>query len=244
MNADEYEIMYRVEDTLWWYRGMEAISRAAIERNYARGGGIKILDAGCGTGAGMNYLADYGAVMGLDYSPHALRFCQKRGKARLTQGSVEALPLAANSFDVVTSFDVLCCNGIDDQKALCEFNRVLVRGGRAILRLPAYNWLRGAHDVAVNVRYRYTAHEIRQRLARAGFMVEHVSYANMWLFPVALLKRACEDWLWPNQDHSDLSMDVGRLNGLLTAILTSEAPAIQAAGLPFGLTVVAIARKP
>jgi SAM-dependent methyltransferase len=244
MNAEEYETMYRVEDTLWWYRGMETISRMLIERNYARGGLIKIFDAGCGTGAGMKYLADYGTVTGLDFSSHALRFCRKRGTERLMQGSVNGLPLADQSFDLVTSFDVICCNGIDDEAALCEFNRVLVRGGRMVLRLPAYNWLRGAHDIAVNVGYRYTAYEIRQRLERAGFVTEHVSYANMWLFPLALLKRATESWLWPNQDHSDLSMDVGVLNGLLGSILASEALAVKEAGLPFGLTVAAVARKP
>jgi SAM-dependent methyltransferase len=248
MNAEEYEIMYRVEDTLWWYRGMEAISRAVIERNYPRGdsatgGLIKILDAGCGTGAVMNYLADYGRVTGLDFSPHALQFCRARGKERLTQGSVTTLPLADGSFDLVTSFDVLYFKGIDDQLALREFLRVLKRGGRVFLRLPAYEWMRGAHDEAVNTAHRYTTDDIKQKLMRAGFKIEHLSYANTVLFPLAAFKRLVLERISRKQEKSDLSLDTGGMNNLFKAILSAEAKWVARRGLPFGLTVVALARK-
>jgi hypothetical protein len=36
MIPDEYRVMFQVEDTLWWYKGMEAISRAILERYYTR----------------------------------------------------------------------------------------------------------------------------------------------------------------------------------------------------------------
>jgi ubiquinone/menaquinone biosynthesis C-methylase UbiE len=249
MNPNEYELMYHVEDTLWWYHGMEAISRAVIERNYPRGdsatgGLIKILDAGCGTGAVMNYLADYGKVTGLDFSPHALQFCRARGKQRLTQGSVNAMPLANNSFDLITSFDVLYFKGVDDQLALSEFRRVLKRGGRAFLRLPAYEWMRGAHDEAVNTAHRYTTHDIKQKLVKAGFVIEHLSYANTLLFPLAAFKRLVLERFSGAQEESDLSLKTGGMNMLFKKILSAEAKWVARKGLPIGLTVVALARKP
>ncbi len=243
MERAEYEVMYRVEDSLWWYRGMEAISRAVLERTCGRGYELRILDAGCGTGAVLGYLADYGTAVGMDFSPHALRFSRQRGHARLTGGSVNALPFADGSFDLVTSFDVLCVNGVDDGQALREFRRVLAPGGWAFLRLPAYNWLRGAHDRAVNIRHRYTAADVRQRLTDAGLLVEHLSYANMWLLPLAVAKRWAER-LFPRQRGSDLTLDIGPLNGLFRAILSSEARLVAGPGLPCGLTVVAVARRP
>ncbi len=243
MKAEEYEIMYRVEDTLWWYRGMEAISRAVIERNYARGGKLKILDAGCGTGAVMNYLTDYGCVTGMDFSSQALQFCRVRGKEQLTQGSVNRLPLADHNFDLVTSFDVLCCHGIDEHMALSEFVRVLKPGGRAMLRLPAYEWMRGAHDLAVNIAHRYTRDDIRQKLVQAGFEVEHVSHANMLLFPLAAFKRLVMERLSRKQEKSDLTLGTGGMNSFFKNVLTTEAKWVAGAGLPFGLTVVALARK-
>ena len=50
MRLSEYELMYQLEDRLWWYRGMRAITTAMLDRYYPRPGRLRILDAGCGTG--------------------------------------------------------------------------------------------------------------------------------------------------------------------------------------------------
>jgi SAM-dependent methyltransferase len=243
MNLDEYEVMYRAEDRHWWYAGMEAITRAVLDGHVGRGRGLRILDAGCGTGAVMGYLAGYGSVSGIDFSDEALRFCQKRQLSRLARGSVMALPFRNASFDLVTSFDVICERGVtDDALALAEFARVLVPGGRVLLRLPAYAWLRGRHDEAVHIGHRYTRGEVGARLGSAGFSVELLSYANAFLFPVAVAKRLSERVI-PPQPQSDLTLGTGVFNGLLRRVLAAEAPLVARAGLPFGLTVVALGRK-
>jgi len=242
LKPEEYQIMYQAEDTLWWYRGMEVITRRVIQRFYTREEGLNILDAGCGTGAGMKYLSDYGFVTGLDYSPLALQFSRQRGETLLVRGSVTDLPFQNAAFDLVTSFDVLYTQGIDDEQALHEFRRVLATGGRIILRLPAYDWLRGAHDEAINTGHRYTVGEIRAKMTKSGFVVDHTSYANMWLFPLAMLKRL-SDRLLSRQGRSDLTLGVGPLNGILQSILASEARFVAGKGLAFGLSVVAVGRK-
>jgi len=234
--------MFQAEDTLWWYRGMEAITRRLVERYFPRGQGLSILDAGCGTGAAMGYLAEYGRVTGLDFSTHALEFCRRRRKTSLARGSVMQLPFRDCCFDLVTSFDVLCITGMDDVKALNEFRRVLAPGGRVILRLPACNWLRGTHDTAVDIGHRYAAGEIATKMGNAGFAVEHTSHANMWLFPLAVIKRWAERFL-PRQTGSDLTLNMGPLNGLLRTILASEAGLVAGRGLNFGLTIVAVGRR-
>ncbi|MGH2593791.1 MAG: class I SAM-dependent methyltransferase [Anaerolineae bacterium] len=244
MNPEEYEVMYQVEDDHWWYRGMEAITRAVLDRAIGRGRGLRILDAGCGTGAVMGYLADYGTVTGFDFAAEALRFCQDRRLDRLSRASVMALPYADASFDLVTSFDVLCERAVvDDEAALREFTRVLRAGGCVLLRLPAYNWLRGRHDEAVSIRHRYTGRELKAKLRQAGFEAERISHANMLLFPIAALKRAAERFAPSRQAGSDLTIGAGVLNVPLRWILSLESPFVARAGLPFGLTVVALARK-
>jgi len=244
MKPEEYEVMYRVEDTHWWYRGMEAITRAVLDRAVGRGGDLRILDAGCGTGAVMGYLSDYGHVTGFDFAVEALRFCQRRNRDRLSRASVLALPYADAAFDLVASFDVLCERSVvDDRAALREFARVLRPGGRVLLRLPAYNWLHGKHDEAVYIRHRYTAREIAGLLRQAGLESVRLSYANMLLFPIALLKRASERILPGRQSGSDLTLGVGILNAPLRWILSLEAPLVARTRLPFGLTVVALAHK-
>ncbi len=246
MNPEEYEVMYQVEDHHWWYLGMERITCGLLERalpaaHEARS--LKILDAGCGTGAVMKYLTRYGEVTGFDFSAEALKFSRRRGNVRLTQASVLQLPYASNLFDVLVSFDVICEVGVDDRQALCEFARVLRPGGIVLLRLPAYPWMRGQHDVAVHLAHRFTRRELIAKLRANGFTPVHSSYANTFLFPIAAAKRWSERILPRQQQGSDLTLNPGTINGVLCSILSAEVPLIKSVGLPFGLTVTVLARK-
>ena len=236
--------MYQVEDHHWWYLGMEQITCRVLEHYLPRNrSALKILDAGCGTGAVMKYLYPYGTVTGFDFSAEALRFSQKRAHTRLAQASVLEIPFVSDLFDLIVSFDVICEMGINDEQALLEFGRILKPGGLVMLRLPAYDWLHGKHDVATHISHRYTRGEIKARLKRSGFTPLRLSYANMFLFPVVVAKRLSERLFSPNQTGSDLTLDPGSMNGVLRSILSAEAPLVSAVGLPFGLTVVALARK-
>ena len=244
MKLSEYETMFRVEDGLWWYAGMRAITRAVVERYFTRGGRLRILDAGCGTGANATCLTDYGAVTGIDLMPLALRLARRRGHTRLSTASVKALPFASASFDLVTSLDVLPMLPREiETAALAEMARLLAPGGRVVVRAAAYDWLRGAHDRLWDVQHRYAPMELRAKIERAGLCVEHLSFANMWLFPLAALKRLSEP-LFPRQAESDLAHNPGALNGALSALLGSEARWVARHRLPFGLSLVVVARKP
>ncbi len=244
MRTEEYEIMYKVEDTHWWYLGMKQITCALIERTFGKNPQITILDAGCGTGAGLEYLAKYGTVVGMDLAPEAIHFCRERGRDPLIRASVADLPYADASFDLVTSFDVLCERDVpDDMHVLSEFARVLKPGGWVLLRLPAYAWMRGQHDEAVYIRHRYTISELKCKLKQYGFSEGKWSYANTFLFPLAALKRLSERVMPQRQQGSDLTLSPGPLNPLFEKILSAEAPLVSTTGLPFGLTAVALARK-
>jgi len=238
----EYEIMYRAEQSHWWYEGMTAITRSILQIFYAPGAGLRILDAGCGTGAGLLFLSQYGRVFGLDISPDALRFCADRGCKEVARASVMALPFRASSLDLVTSFDILYFKGIHDETALQETARVLRSGGRLLIRVPAFDWLRGTHDERVSTAHRYTSRELADKLGKSGFEIEFMSYANMILFPLAALKRLSERWLTPQKD-SDIAVQVGALSGLFRKCLVLESRLIRHRPLPFGLSVVAVARK-
>lgn len=245
MDSQEYEIMYQVERQHWWYLGMESITRAMLGRWYAPGADLSILDAGCGTGAALvSYLAEYGTVTGCDLSSIALEFCRLRKAQKLTQASVSHLPFSSKSFELVTSFDVLYEQAVpDDSAPLLEFARVLATGGRVLLRLPAYNWLRGQHDKGIHTARRYTTSQVKTLLQQTGFTVEFLSYANTFLFPAALMKRMAER-IWPPQTHkSDLTLEAGRFNRFLQNVLSLEAPFISRVSMPFGLSVIAVGKK-
>lgn len=247
MDPTEYDTLYAVEERHWWYTGMQRITAALLDQLYPGRSDLQILDAGCGTGGMMRFLARYGTVTGIDLSPLALNYTRQRGLARTARASVVALPFPAGSFDLVTTFDVLYHVQVADyQQAINEAWRVLRPGGRLLLRLPAYDWLRGRHDEVVHTGRRFTAGQVRQALLTGHFRVERLSYANTILFPMALAARLAGRIRPPagNDHHSDVKEQPGRLDPLLARALHLEARWLGSGrALPFGLSVVATGRK-
>lgn len=246
MDPTEYERMFHAESQHWWYLGMQDITNAILNRFVSPVADLNILDAGCGTGAGMStYLSRYGTVIGIDISPNALKFCRMKPYLRLAQASVSEIPFKSNYFDLVTSFDVLYERSvINDVSAMAEFIRVIRPEGFILLRLPAYNWLRGHHDVTVHTARRYTTSRVTQLLEGSGFRTLHITYANTFLFPLVVTKRLLERIWLPDPNSSDLSVEFGVFNHIFKYILSSEAPLVARTGLPFGLSVVAWGQKP
>jgi SAM-dependent methyltransferase len=113
-----------------------------------------VLDLGSGFGAGAVRFIEYGArsVTGLEVAEdkvhYAGAFARNRGVAqqvRFLLGAGEDMPLANNSFDLVTLDDVLE-HVISPTRVLDECWRVLRPGGRvAIVFPPYYDVLDGSH---------------------------------------------------------------------------------------------------
>lgn len=248
MEREQYDLMFAQEEQHWWYAGMRRISTALLEPYLPQVDGaesrqLELLDAGCGSGGMTRYLQRFGRVTGIDYSPDAVRLAKQRGLRQLTRGSVGAMPFQDGAFDVVTSFDVLYHLNVDDDRtALAEIHRVLRPGGVALIRLPAFDWIRGAHDEVVHTRHRYTREELSGKLEGVGFLVERSTYANFLLFPLAPVKRYLE---LRNGSHesTDLWRPPGPINRLLTDLLSLESIPARTIGLPWGLSVFAVARR-
>jgi SAM-dependent methyltransferase len=242
MDLEQYEVMFQQEEHHWWYRGMRAITGRLLNRYYNGPRPAEILDAGCGTGGIANWLSERGRVTGVDIEPAALEFASGRGVQRLLQGSIDALPLASEHFDLVTSFDVIYHLRVeDDVRALTEFRRVLKPGGMLLIRVPAHDWMRGRHDVAVHTRHRYGRNELAGKLRKAGFGIHAMTYANSVLFPLAPIKRLIER---NDQDGlPDLWRPPEPMNSILTNVLRLEGVVASRWGLPIGLSLIAIARR-
>ena len=244
MELKEYERLYELENDLWWFRGMRAISMALLERHLSECSGLRVLDAGCGTGGMIEALATLGAVAGMDASGEALGWA-RRGKGKsLVQGSVTALPFRDDSFDLITSFDVLYhANVTDDAVALAEIARVLRPGGSFLVRVPAYDKLRSRHDEAVHTRQRYEKKELVAKLRAARLEPVVVTFANCFLFPVALARRLAERLFPPRRSSSEVERVPWVFDRLLGTPLLLEAGIVRYVSLPFGLSLVSLARK-
>ena len=208
-------------------------------------GPLKILDAGCGTGGQLQQLEQFGQVTSFDFEARAAEMFASRQPGRILVASTDAIPFADQSFDIVTSFDVVCqLESPGDEVALAELARVLKPGGGLILRVPAFQALYGPHDVTLHTKHRYSTAEMAAKLESAGLRVVHTTYANTILFPVAAVRRTLARIRGKKAEESDVRAVPEPLNKLLTAVLSAEAQILKRSSLPFGLSVIALAKKP
>jgi len=244
MKKEEYQRIFELEEKHWWYLGMKKIATSLLSPQIKNKNNLEILDAGCGTGGMILCLQQFGKVQGIDLSKEALNYCRKRGLKNIFQASVEKIPFPDKTFDLITSFDVLYHQWVkDDLVAIREIYRVLKPGGYFLVRVPAYDWLRGKHDKVVYTRHRYTREELVTETRSAGFKILRATYANTFLFPFAVAKRFLEKIL-PEEKTSDVKLLPNFLNSLFTKILYLEAAAVSKFDLPFGLSLFVLTQKP
>jgi SAM-dependent methyltransferase len=189
MNPDEYARMDRLEQSMWWYRGLHQLLRDTVQRRgrqTARG-----LDAGCGTGGLLRVLEQKQASgwTGIEIDSQAARLAKAKTGFAIAAASIESLPFANGAFDVAVSADVLSHAKVRPDLALAELARVMAPGGCLILNLPAYKWLLSRHDRAVQNVRRFTAREVKAELAGHGFAEISTTYWNTLLFPIMALSR-------------------------------------------------------
>jgi SAM-dependent methyltransferase len=247
MEREQYAIMARREERHWWYAGMRRVAVAVLAQALGDRTDLRILDAGCGTGGTTRRLRRFGSVIGVDLAWEALEPATTHDelRGRLARASIEKLPFRDGCFDVVTSFEVMYHRGVgSDACALSELRRVLKPDGWLLLRLPAHDWLRGAHDRLVHTRHRYARSEVAAKLETAGFHIERLSWANTLLFVPAVAKRLLErDDGKHAATEPDLWQPPEALNTALESLVAVEALVLtRGVALPFGLSVLALAR--
>ena len=247
MQSHTYSIMNKVEQSHWWFVGRRQIIKSFLDRLVRKmkvdhgAENIKILDVGCGTGANLEMLSEFGEAEGVDVSADALSFCRARGLANVKQGEAERLPYDDGSFELVTGLDVV--EHLDDDLAgLKEMHRVLRPDGRALLFVPAFMFLWGVQDDISNHRRRYTLDELKSVVSKAGFAVERASYVNITFFAPILLGRLLMR-VSGFRPASENNITIGFLNGVLGKIFGAESLALQHGSFPFGVSIICVARK-
>lgn len=244
MESGEYAALDRMEERMWWYRGLHRQMRAALGRllHAMPAGGI--LDAGCGTGGILAFLQPLARDrhwIGVEIHPAAALRARQKSQAAIVGGSVNALPLADASITTVLSADVLSHARVEPDVALAEIARVLRPGGYAVFNLPAYDWLRSAHDARVHNARRFTARGFAAILRQAGLEPVRTTHWNSFLLPLMVLRRLTERG---EAAKSDVMEYPAVVNALFGAILALERGLIAlGVRLPVGGSLLVVARK-
>ncbi|MCP4661270.1 MAG: class I SAM-dependent methyltransferase [bacterium] len=166
----------------WWARGRREVFSAVLARYLRPGDAQRVLDVGCGSGLNLPVLRPFGSVAAVDLSRTRLQFARGYNPGLLCQADIHRLPFASNSFDLVTALDVIEHSEVPTS-ILAEMRRVCAAGGKALVSVPAFQFLWGEHDFIAGHVKRYTSRELGREMNSAGFRILKMSYFNFFLFP-------------------------------------------------------------
>lgn len=249
MERTYYREYYFFEQDNWWFVSRRRILLALLRRTLPRRESLRILDAGCGTGINLEYLSEFGDVTGVDFADEAIDFCRRRGNASVRQADLTSLTgWADGEWDLVTALDVVE-HIDDDHAAVRELVRVTKPGGHFLVTVPAFPALWSDHDEVNHHKRRYRAPELRALVEASGCEIVRFTYMNSLLFPVAWLVRTWQRLrrsLFGPPNHPPRTDFVDYhpvVNSFLQAAFTAETPLVTTVGLPFGLSLVCLARK-
>ncbi len=238
------QVLLQVDEHHWWYRGRRRIVRIELDQLPLHPP-ARILDAGCGSGRMLQELVAYGEVAGIELDEDAAALAASRGIGEVKVGQVEDLPWPGESFDLITSLDVVE-HTPDDVRALAELRRVAKPGGWLVLTVPAYQALWSLHDVANHHYRRYNRATLARPAREAGWVVERMSYFNSLPLPPAALirlaqrRKRLEDGYKPN-----VELGPQWLNSVFDLPMRAEARWLgRGRRLPAGLSLLALLRNP
>src|SRR5262245_31382073 len=101
------EATARAERDHFWFRGFRRFVEPLLVEAVRGVSHPRILDCGCGTGHNLAMLRRFGRAAGIDITWRGLEFARGRGEQLVAQASAAALPFSDETFDLVTSFDVI-----------------------------------------------------------------------------------------------------------------------------------------
>jgi SAM-dependent methyltransferase len=242
MEAEVYARMAELDSEHWWFAARRAILESVIRRVVRPPAKAQILEIGCGTGHNLEMLGQFGRVEATELNDSARKLAAKRLGRNVHSAALPDLSMfKPASFDVVALLDVL--EHIDDDNgALTAIRELLKPGGALLVTVPANRWMWSAHDVSHHHHRRYTRRELADLAKAKGFQIDLLSPFNSLLFPLIAIARIAGKL--SGREAADDSMPPKPLNSALKSIFALETPLIGRVPMPFGVSLIAVLRRP
>ncbi|MBO6574846.1 MAG: class I SAM-dependent methyltransferase [Rhodothermales bacterium] len=230
------DALAQAEDRHWWFEGRRRILAGILRGLEVRG---PLLEVGCGNGANLDMLADFGPVTGVEPDPQDRARAGARRTAEVVDGALPDLPVEPGRYGAVLALDVIE-HIEDDEAAVRGLARACRADGVVVVTVPAGPWLWSAHDTRNGHFRRYTRRTLRQVLEAGGLHVQRISAFNMWLLPLVAVVRVLGRFV--GQDHAGTGLPAHRINRMLMKLLASESRLLARFDLPAGVSLLAVAR--
>jgi SAM-dependent methyltransferase len=202
--------------------------------------GQRILEVGAGIGNFTELLLDRELVVPTDIYPMCLTNLQQRLGDRL-KVEPKLLDLGHPSEEAWDSyrFDTVICMNVlehvaDDLRALSFMRSALVPGGRAIILVPAFQFLYGSVDRAIEHHRRYTRALLLARMREAGFKIDSAFYMNVI---------GMAGWFWNNRVRRITEENPTQIVFFDRYIAPWAERLERLVPPPFGLSVIGVGRK-
>lgn len=242
MERRVYARMGEVEDRHWWFVARRRILASVLERSALLPKPARVLEAGCGTGGNLGMLSRFGPVSAFEPDEQARGNAARHKRYDISDGALpDRVPFAGERFDLVAVLDVLE-HLDDDEGALRALAERVEPGGLILVSVPAFAFLWSRHDVAHHHKRRYTRASLLAVTRAGGFEPVSVSYFNTLLFPLIVVRRTLGTFLGLAGD--DDALPPLWLNRLLGAVFAFERRLVGRWRLPFGVSLLMLARKP
>ena len=228
----------------FWFRARNALIVWALGK-YGTGV-LSFMEIGCGTGFVLQGIACHFPEMrlvGTEIYPEGIAFAADRVTGgEFMQMDAREIPFV-DEFDAIGAFDVL--EHIDeDETVLEQMFRALKPYGLLLLTVPQHRWLwSGTDDYACHVR-RYTARDLHNKLALAGFTILRSTSFVTSLLPVMFVSRLLQRDKGKSFDpHAELHINPP-VNRILEGFLRVELWFIQrGVSFPVGGSRLMVAAK-
>lgn len=243
MEAAAYGGMAEAEGRHWWFAARRRIIARMLHR-LDLPADARILEIGCGSGGNLEMLGAFGDLQAIEFDDAARAVARRRSTVAVGAGGLpDGLPDFAAPFDLVVMLDVL--EHIEqDGPSLDRLIGLLKPGGRLMLTVPAFQFLWSAHDTFHHHFRRYRRGKLRRLLERAGFAVDYAGYFNTFLFPLVAGVRLLGRLIGEGDPQAALKVPAAPVNAILREIFAAEQWIMRILPLPFGVSLMVVARKP
>jgi 2-polyprenyl-3-methyl-5-hydroxy-6-metoxy-1,4-benzoquinol methylase len=240
-----YDELQRVERTHWWFRARRQIVWSLVERylTVPKSQRLDVCELGCGTGGNLVVAAAKHDVVGFECSQQALTHARRELGDRVRWGKLpDEIDAPAASFDVMLLTDVLEHVEQDAESAVAAL-RLLRPGGIVVATVPAYQWLYSPRDAQHHHVRRYDKRQFAKLWNSADAEPLLLSHYNTLLFAPAAVVRILSKAVGSVERAGDLKVPPRGFNSILARIMGAEAELLGRVPMPFGLSLVAVARK-
>lgn len=196
------------------------------------------LEIGAGTGNLSERFVSLGELVLTDVDPELVNILKKKfGKRKNI--TVEPFDVAAHIGKVTKHFATVYAINVlehinDDNQALRNMKLLLAKEGRVVLLVPAKKFAFTKLDQKLGHHRRYEKKELRNKLEKAGFSVERLSFFNI----VGLLSWLVRDKLSGDDKH--LKKSHVKIFDSIVPLLRLIEPKNS---LPLGISIIAVAKK-